>query len=812
MSRPDKESLYNLLPAIYRSRDAEYGEPLRALFATIEMERETLEEDIGHLYENWFIETCDEWVVPYIGDLLGIQGMHAGSGQTFSLRAFVANTLAYRRRKGTNAVLEQVARDLTGWNARAVEYLPQICGTQNVNTSIPPSPTSTDIRSLDALDLFRRDMPFESLRRTVDVRHIANLRGRYNIKNNAIFLWWLTAYVMDRSTGAEARRVDELEDNLYQYTFNPLGIDMPLLNEPQTETEITHLAEEINVPGRLRRLPLYLELKQYRDDVDAGRTPGGQYFGTQFGRQPVIEVMLQTSTQEPSRSDGQQFIPESPENIHICNLGGKEATDYTWRTWNKLFDLNPDSNGDNSASNGGNSDSTDDNPAFFTVAIDPERGRLLVNPIIDDPPGVLNGVLVRYTYAGPGDIGGGPYERETNAASASETQSHPHIVRKDYSDGASNSDLATVISELPTGDGSDSSPSKTVIEIEDSAIYTLSGPLNLGPGEEVTIQAANGCRPVLILGDSDSNKILDIQTPSGDARSDNSERLTSVLTLRGLLIEGGIHVHPGALGYLNLIHTTLVPGRTLQADATPVTVPDSASITVEKSNPSLEIFIDHSIVGPLHISQETAGLSVQDSVIDGLAKDGPGKLAICGFKEDRTDQPAEMDPTVDGIPASGFGPATTLTRTTIMGSVDVQQLDLASNVIFERRVWVERKQTGLLRFCYVPQDSIVPRQINSQPKTAIKQIIGEDVDYSTDEAILLAKKIRPSFISQRYGRSGYGRLSRDCPMEIRAGGDNGSEMGAFNYLLITQRESNLRTSLDEYMRFGLEAGIQFVNT
>jgi len=30
-----------------------------------------LEQDMEDLYDNWFIETCDAWVVPYIGDLLG---------------------------------------------------------------------------------------------------------------------------------------------------------------------------------------------------------------------------------------------------------------------------------------------------------------------------------------------------------------------------------------------------------------------------------------------------------------------------------------------------------------------------------------------------------------------------------------------------------------------------------------------------------------------------------------------------------------------------------------------------------------------
>ena len=32
-------------------------------------------------------------------------------------------------------------------------------------------------------------------------------------------------------------------------------------------------------------------------------------------------------------------------------------------------------------------------------------------------------------------------------------------------------------------------------------------------------------------------------------------------------------------------------------------------------------------------------------------------------------------------------------------------------------------------------------------------------------------------------------------------------MGAFHYLFQPQRETNLRVRLDEYLRFGLEAGI-----
>ena len=126
--------LFDLLPAVYRIRDRGQSDPLRALLAVIGREVDRVEGDIGALYDNWFIETCHAWVVPYIGDLLGVRGLATTSGDgTFSPRAYVANTLAYRRRKGTAAVLEQLARDLTGWPARAVEFFARLATTQHVN-------------------------------------------------------------------------------------------------------------------------------------------------------------------------------------------------------------------------------------------------------------------------------------------------------------------------------------------------------------------------------------------------------------------------------------------------------------------------------------------------------------------------------------------------------------------------------------------------------------------------------------------------------------------------------------------------------
>jgi hypothetical protein len=48
-------------PAI--QRDAELNYPLKELLGVIEEQLDIIEEDIAQLYDNWFIETCEPWVI-----------------------------------------------------------------------------------------------------------------------------------------------------------------------------------------------------------------------------------------------------------------------------------------------------------------------------------------------------------------------------------------------------------------------------------------------------------------------------------------------------------------------------------------------------------------------------------------------------------------------------------------------------------------------------------------------------------------------------------------------------------------------------
>jgi photosystem II stability/assembly factor-like uncharacterized protein len=364
------DHLYNLLPAIYRIRDEEQGGQLRALLTIIESELNLIEGDISDLYQNWFIETSADWVVPYIGDLLAVRDLNIASpryGQ--ERRAYVANTLAYRQRKGTTPVLEQLARDITGWGARVLEALPLLATSQNLN----------HVRSNGTVDLRvskrpkKLGTPFENSRdgaaHTVELSRRTGDRGRYNPTTVDLYLWRLQDYPIE---WGNARSIPAPQNiPCYCFAFNPLGAMTPLFNQPQTETELIQLAEEINLPAILTRATLKnlltLPVKEQRQSAE---------YLHYFGAEPVFQIKLNGAD------------PLQPQNIKIADLQWDQEG---WQAPSGLPDC---------LEEGGSQ-----------VIVDPESGRFLV--LAADPP---DEVQVSYTYGFSGDIGGGPYERPQTVA------------------------------------------------------------------------------------------------------------------------------------------------------------------------------------------------------------------------------------------------------------------------------------------------------------------------------------------------------------------------------------------------------------
>lgn len=253
MDYDSTDNLYHLLPAVYRIRDAERGYPLRAFLRIIAGQVNIVKEDIDRLWDNFFIETCDDWIIPYIGDLVANNPLHDIERPN---RADVAKTIYYRRRKGTLPMLEELARDVTGWGCHAIEFFQLLGWTQNLNHLRLHSKGCPNVRDLQTMDLV--DTPFDSVSHTVDVRAIDQTEGWYNIRNIGFFLWRLQSYPLEN---VPARPVDGTGD--YRYHFNTLGNPAPLFHHPLREGDETGLAGEIHIPGPIRPAAFYFNLEDY---------------------------------------------------------------------------------------------------------------------------------------------------------------------------------------------------------------------------------------------------------------------------------------------------------------------------------------------------------------------------------------------------------------------------------------------------------------------------------------------------------------------------------------------------------------------
>ena len=252
----DAEQLYRLLPAVYRVRDAAARQPLRALIGAFARELEALEENLEQLYDDQFIETCAEWVAPYIGDLIGYRPLHGVVAAVASPRAEVANTIAYRRRKGTALMLEQLARDVTDWPARAVEFFEQLATTQYMNHLRPHAPATAAVRSQRAM--LAANGPFNARRahrRDAPARDAARPLQHSEYRHLPV----APAAVPPARRAAVARSGRRQRP---ASTRQPAGRRPARCSaSPQPETEIDHIAEPTNVPDPLRIREFALQVR-----------------------------------------------------------------------------------------------------------------------------------------------------------------------------------------------------------------------------------------------------------------------------------------------------------------------------------------------------------------------------------------------------------------------------------------------------------------------------------------------------------------------------------------------------------------------
>jgi hypothetical protein len=358
-SGPDR--LYELLPLLYRTRDFDQGEPLRALLGVIGEEYDRIRASIAALEDAWFIETCDPKVIPFIADLVGVPRSELVRVPPRVQRPFVGNAIRYRRRKGVAAALERAIGDATGWTAHAVEVFEHLGVTQNVQHPSPDRGVRYDVRraavvvpepgiQLGAYTVDVRAPSFDGggpPREAPPASGDPDQPGRFNVRSLAVYVSRLQSYPVEQS---EPKKVHP-----GCYTFHPLGLDVPLFNQPASDDDPLRPHDRTDLAARIS--PGAFE----EDLTGAAATPRW------FGPGTSIDVQLAQGT-----------CPDVPRAGLSPSIDARAAVSRDLSRW--------------------------DRPPRGHVAVDVHLGRIAFAPG-DDP----EGLRASWSFGRVTDIGAGPY-------------------------------------------------------------------------------------------------------------------------------------------------------------------------------------------------------------------------------------------------------------------------------------------------------------------------------------------------------------------------------------------------------------------
>ena len=248
--------LWDSLPEIYRAMDSagdDAAGPLRELLNRIGVQAAVVRRSIDGLWADQYIETCADWVIPYLGALVAtsqVTGLDP-RGQ----RLDVASTIHWRRRKGTRPTAEAVARGITGWDSHVVEGFRRLARTRH---DLDPSPVAVgrtepvtrtpqggfaDLRSAPGALL--ADGPFDQAFHHADVRRGGDAIGRFSAEKLVVYSWRLLSLeVAGAMPVPVAGRPGE-------YVFDPTGREIPLFLPSTGTVAGAGVTRAWRVPGPL---------------------------------------------------------------------------------------------------------------------------------------------------------------------------------------------------------------------------------------------------------------------------------------------------------------------------------------------------------------------------------------------------------------------------------------------------------------------------------------------------------------------------------------------------------------------------------
>ncbi len=768
------EKIWALVPEVYRTMDGSGPgrDTLRAIVEVVAGQAAETRRSVDRLWEDQHIETADDWAVPYIGDLVGTRLVSALDRR--ARRVDSANTVRYRRRRGTPDLLDSLVRAMSSWDVVLVEGFRRLARTRHrldpaprargVFTGTLPGGTA-DLRSPAGAEI--ADGPFCEFFHTLGAR-LSD--GRCGIRKLNFHLYRLGAYEMEGTDPVELQDPGGL-GLLRTFTFDPSGRDVPLFinaTPPEEdlvgsgppavtrsrhrgvalfEWEVTHsmrcrllghvayvvTANDVAALSVLANPPLAV------DNVALLRVVGIRFEGATDLRRRLVDHGAAIGAVTPdwfrvllalSLVDETGKAQLYPDQVQLAFDGAalpREAI---------------------AAGDLSNRERHPDPPFDLARAlISPETGRFATVP--PGSPAALAAHVLRYHYGLSGDVGAGPYPRVANAVTA-----------------RSASNGSTPDAGVLQGDG---------LTFTDNRTYDLTV-TTATPLGDVTVQAAPERRPYVRLSGGAGNPFGATFRPASAGRtlringgwygSSDDDNTVPAGQAADIVLEDAAGAEPAAYDFeiVDIRHATLDPGG-IRGDG--IRIPPLRILVRCQIN---RLVFRRCITGPIVVSRQGP---------DDLAR--VDDLVVCESIVDASN-------VADNWAVSNPFGTVFLEKATVLGNVRAAILH-ASDSLVAGFVQAVNNQAGCFRFSASAPSSdarLPPRY--------------RDVHVP----------IPPTFFnSQTFGDPRYAQLSLVAPASLTTGAENGSEMGAFSHLITPIRLASVRAKVDELGPAGILAQYLF---
>jgi hypothetical protein len=786
----ETESLYALLPAHIRTSDAAKNYPLKALVAILASGVAEIEGEIDALFDSMFVDTAPEGALADFAALVAAEPLRPlppGSG--YNQRAYIANTLRYRRRKGTAGALEGLAADVGGSGIAVVEYFQRLSRTQHLIDVRPERPGTALL--VPGETAARTATAFDRMPRLVDVRSIARAAGRHHVPHVGVHLLRPLVPAFPAPPGEKLPAEDmngvplmrpwlnggSVVPGYFQLSAHD-GRRLALFNPDRRAESGTARMTEPDLRDRLRRLPLHLETDELRRawiEARPARLAGTLWFdaegqpftiftralgATTFRRVPAAEIIIANLEAMPTPVGARPDSQKAYSNIDIPNpVNGAGKHD-------------------------------------IACGFDPVTGRLIVaTPAVGEKD--IEEVRIAYGTGIGREIGAGPQDRNDDE------------VPFDITDTDDLTNLVLVVdptrpSNLPTGLplrfmatldaalqewNNDGLGKRGLIVLarcdrEGPVLPATNIPVAIHPGSELHIVSAQWRDKRVVAGVADNPDrrgyvvrkerrfTIDGQLRVSAAAPPPVGGRPGALVLDGLEVVGGVSLAMEAVSALTVRHCTLrAPGGTAL----------DTSAALNKA----DISILRSIVGRIRLDfgagVADGTLAIADSIV---SADGATGAAITA---------ASVDARLDDV--------------TIFGDSAFKSLE-ATNVIFAGTAIVTRKQAGCVRYSWIEANSQMPRRYRCQPDLAIATAAErKGGPLTAAEQLNVRRGLTPLFLDRELDEPTVAMLHPLTGDAIATGGENDGEMGVFASAAERLRMLNIESLFEDYLPFGLEAGL-----